>query len=55
MLKASNNNYGAIAKAFRWVFALVIFWQLFTGLSLHNMGFSPEKVNLSGFTKLLEH
>ena len=43
MLKASNNDYGVIAKAFHWVFAVVIFWQLFTGLSLHSMEFSPEK------------
>jgi cytochrome b561 len=55
MLKASNNDYGVIAKAFHWVFTVVIFWQLFTGLNLHNMEFLPEKDNSSGFTKLLEH
>jgi cytochrome b561 len=43
MLKASNNDYGVIAKAFHWMFAVVILWQFFTGLNLHNMEFSPEK------------
>ena len=43
MLKASNNDYGVIAKAFHWVFAVVIFWQLHTGLNLHNIEFLTEK------------
>ena len=43
MLKATNDSYGSIAKIFHWVFAIVIFWQLFTGINLHNMEFSPQK------------
>ena len=43
MLKATNNSYGSIAKIFHWVFAIVILWQLFTGINLHNMEFSPQK------------
>ena len=43
MPKATNNSYGSIAKVFHWLFAIVIFWQLFTGVNLHNMEFSPQK------------
>ena len=43
MPEATNNSYGSISKVFHWVFAVVIFWQLFTGVNLHNMEFSPQK------------
>lgn len=42
-LKASNNDYGLVAKLFHWVFVIVISWQLFTGIDLHGMEFSFQK------------
>ena len=43
MLKASPDSYGLIAKLFHWVLALVILWQLFTGINLNQMEPSVEK------------
>jgi len=43
MLKATKNDYGLIAKIFHWTFALVIMWQILTGINLHNMDFSNQK------------
>ncbi len=43
MLRANSQDYGLIAKLFHWLLVLVIFWQLFTGINLHNMEFSPQK------------
>ena len=38
-LKGNENSWGLIAKIFHWTIALLLFWQVGTGISLHNMEF----------------
>ena len=39
--KASQNSWGLIAKIFHWLLAILLIWQIFTGINLHNMEFTP--------------
>jgi len=43
MMKATSSDYGLIAKLFHWILAVVILWQLFTGINLSTMEFTPQK------------
>ena len=45
-LKGNENSWGLIAKIFHWTIALLLFWQVGTGISLHNMEFSPLKIGI---------
>ena len=59
-LRATQNSWGLIAKIFHWLLAILLIWQIFTGLNLHNMEFSPTKIVLiefhkTGKTKLSEN
>ena len=42
-MKATSSDYGLIAKLFHWILAIVILWQLFTGINLSTMEFTPQK------------
>ena len=52
-IKATQNSWGLVAKIFHWVLALLLIWQIFTGLNLHNMEFSPDKIELIGIHKII--
>jgi cytochrome b561 len=52
-IKATQNSWGLVAKIFHWVLALLFIWQIFTGLNLHNMEFSPNKIGLIGIHKII--
>ena len=43
--KGSKSSWGLVAKLFHWSLALLLFWQVTTGISLHNMEFSPLKMD----------
>ena len=49
--KGTNTSWGLIAKIFHWSIALLLFWQVATGISLHNMEFSPIKIGIIGGTR----
>ena len=51
-LKGNENSWGLIAKIFHWTIALLLFWQVGTGISLHNMEFSPLKIGIIGSHKI---
>ena len=53
MLTASRKDYGSIAKLFHWVLAIVILWQLFTGINLHGMEFSAQKAKFIWFHQVI--
>ncbi len=38
--KGTKSSWGLVAKLFHWSLALLLFWQVATGISLHNMEFS---------------
>ena len=42
--KGSKSSWGLVAKLFHWLLAILLFWQVATGISLHNMEFSPLKM-----------
>ena len=42
--KGTKSSWGLVAKLFHWSLALLLFWQVATGISLHNMEFSPLKM-----------
>ena len=42
--KGTKSSWGIVAKLFHWSLALLLFWQVATGISLHNMEFSPLKM-----------
>ena len=44
--KGTKSSWGLIAKLFHWSIALLLFWQVATGISLHNMEFSPLKIGI---------
>ena len=44
--KGTKTSWGLIAKLFHWSIALLLFWQVATGISLHNMEFSPLKIGI---------
>ena len=50
--KGTNTSWGLIAKIFHWSIALLLFWQVTTGISLHNMEFSPLKIGIIGSHKI---
>ena len=52
-LKGNENSWGLIAKTFHWTIAFLLFWQVGTGISLHNMEFSPLKIGIIGSHKIL--
>ena len=52
MYRGSENSWGLIAKIFHWLVALLILWQLFTGFSLSNLEFSPQKIVFIEFHKI---
>ena len=45
-IKGTKSSWGLVAKLFHWSLALLLFWQVATGISLHNMEFSPLKICL---------
>ena len=49
--KGTKTSWGLIAKLFHWSLALLLFWQVATGISLHNMEFSPFKIGIIGTHK----
>ncbi len=49
--KGTKTSWGLIAKLFHWSIALLLFWQVATGISLHNMEFSPLKIGIIGSHK----
>mgnify|MGYP001164968056 FL=1 len=49
--KGNRTSWGLIAKLFHWSIALLLFWQVATGISLHNMEFSPLKIGIIGSHK----
>ena len=49
--KGTKTSWGLIAKIFHWSIALLLFWQVATGISLHNMEFSPLKIGIIGSHK----
>ena len=51
--KASQNSWGLIAKIFHWLLAILLIWQIFTGINLHNMEFSPAKIGFIGIHKII--
>ena len=51
-LKGSENSWGLLAKIFHWAIAFLLFWQVGTGISLHNMEFSPLKIGIIGSHKI---
>ena len=51
-LKGNENSWGLIAKIFHWAIALLLFWQVGTGISLHNMEFSPLKIGIISSHKI---
>ena len=50
--KGTKTSWGLIAKIFHWSIALLLFWQVTTGISLHNMEFSPLKIGIVGSHKI---
>ena len=52
-IKATENSWGLIAKTFHWLLALLLIWQIFTGFNLHNMEFSPTKIEFIGIHKII--
>ena len=50
-IKGTKTSWGIVAKIFHWSLALLLFWQVATGLSLHNMEFSPLKIGIIGTHK----
>ena len=42
--KGTKSSWGLIAKLFHWSLAILLFWQVATGISIHNMEFSPVKI-----------
>ncbi len=50
--KGTNTSWGLIAKIFHWSIAFLLFWQVTTGISLHNMEFSPLKIGIIGSHKI---
>ena len=42
--KGTKSSWGLVAKLFHWLLAILLFWQVATGISLHNMEFSPLKI-----------
>tara|TARA_Y100001970_G_scaffold267172_1_gene356747 strand:+ start:796 stop:1356 length:561 start_codon:yes stop_codon:yes gene_type:complete len=46
--RGTRTSWGLIAKLFHWSIALLLFWQVATGISLHNMEFSPLKIGIIG-------
>ena len=50
--KGTDTSWGLIAKIFHWSIALLLFWQVSTGISLHNMEFSPLKIGIIGSHKI---
>ena len=42
--KGTKSSWGLVAKLFHWSLAVLLFWQVATGISLHNMEFSPTKM-----------
>ena len=49
--KGTKTSWGLIAMLFHWSIALLLFWQVATGISLHNMEFSPLKIGIIGSHK----
>ncbi len=49
--KGTKSSWGTIAKLFHWVLALLLFWQVATGITLHNIEFSPLKIGIIGTHK----
>ena len=49
--KGTKSSWGLIAKLFHWLIAVLLFWQVATGISLHNMEFSPLKIGVIGSHK----
>ncbi len=49
--RGSKTSWGLVAKLFHWSIALLLFWQVGTGISLHNMEFSPLKIGIIGSHK----
>tara|TARA_B100000575_G_scaffold223739_1_gene184221 strand:+ start:280 stop:840 length:561 start_codon:yes stop_codon:yes gene_type:complete len=49
--KGTKTSWGLIAKLFHWSIAFLLFWQVATGISLHNMEFSPVKIGIIGTHK----
>ena len=45
-IKGTKTSWGIVAKIFHWSLALLLFWQVATGISLHNMEFSPLKIGI---------
>ena len=50
--KGTDTSWGVVAKTFHWLIALLLFWQVATGISLHNMEFSPLKIGFIGLHKI---
>ena len=44
--KGTKTSWGLVAKLFHWSLALLLFWQVATGISLHNMEFSTLKIGI---------
>ena len=50
--RGNDRSWGLIAKIFHWSIAVLLFWQVASGISLHNMEFSPFKIGLIGSHKI---
>ncbi len=44
--KGTKTSWGLVAKLLHWSLALLLFWQVATGISLHNMEFSLLKISI---------
>ena len=51
-LKGTRSSWGLLAKIFHWSIAILLFWQVGTGISLHNMEFSPLKIGVISSHKI---
>ena len=52
-LKGNETSWGAVAKFFHWVVAVLLIIQITLGLNLHFIDFSPTKLEFINFHKVI--